>query len=339
MCEGRNERSKESLDCTLGWENWRNLAYDHDCGDGIRSIEALKILREIFFSGEGSDDDFIRIVKEDGSNLPRWLLQQCINEEVVREDGGEIAFQCLAMCSSIDRITTWMYRDSKDMSDLLISISRAVESQYCPPFSSDSCQNDLGQISGLVTAALTILEEVLMATEQLVVVDRGMCGIGCTNKYCQGILINSLMKLMESGEEPILLLTCRLLAFLNYLSPFCAGPLVLRGVKHHKNRGDILSCLLHLFNSEKFPCTLHIAELLIDLAETEVILNTSDMLACIDICLRELVNLPGSQKLLKKRHANLLRSFIISKKWKVAGVKYREKDIKEILQAEGWDEL
>ncbi len=73
MCEGRNERSKESLDCTLGWENWRNLAYDHDCGDGIRSIEALKILREIFFSGEGSDDDFIHIVKEDGSNLPRYI--------------------------------------------------------------------------------------------------------------------------------------------------------------------------------------------------------------------------------------------------------------------------
>ncbi len=58
-------------------------------------------------------------------------------------------------------------------------------------------------------------------------------------------------------------------------SPFCAGPLVLRGVKRHKNRGDVLSCLLHLFNSEKFPCTLHIAELLIDLAEKEVTLNTS----------------------------------------------------------------
>ncbi len=32
--------------------------------------------------------------------------------------------------------------------------------------------DDLGQISGLVTAALTILEEVLMATEQLVVVSK-----------------------------------------------------------------------------------------------------------------------------------------------------------------------
>ncbi len=64
-----------------------------------------------------------------------------------------------------------------------------------------------------------------------------------------------------------------------------------------------------------------------------------DMLVCIDICLRELVNLPGSQKLIKKKHANLLRSFIVSKKWKVAGGEYREKDIKEILQAEGWDEM
>ncbi len=49
MCEGKNERSKEPLDCTLGWENWRKLAYDHDCGDGVRAIEALKTLREIFF--------------------------------------------------------------------------------------------------------------------------------------------------------------------------------------------------------------------------------------------------------------------------------------------------
>ncbi len=73
MGEGRNERSKESLDCALRWENWRKLAYDPDGGDGVRAIEGLKTLREIFFSGEGSDDDFIRIVKEDGSKLPRYM--------------------------------------------------------------------------------------------------------------------------------------------------------------------------------------------------------------------------------------------------------------------------
>ncbi len=63
------------------------------------------------------------------------------------------------------------------------------------------------------------------------------------------------------------------------------------------------------------------------------------MLVCIDICLREVTNLPRSQKLFKKKCAILLRSFIRSTKWKVAGGEYREKDIKELLQAEGWDEV
>ncbi len=42
--------------------------------------------------------------------IPRWLLQQCISEEVAREGGEEIAFQCLAICSGIDRSATWLYR-------------------------------------------------------------------------------------------------------------------------------------------------------------------------------------------------------------------------------------
>ncbi len=48
------------------------MAYDRDCSDGVRLIESLKALREIFFSGEGSDADFVRIVKEDDSNLSRY---------------------------------------------------------------------------------------------------------------------------------------------------------------------------------------------------------------------------------------------------------------------------
>ncbi len=78
MGEGRNERSKESLDCKLGWGHWRKLAYSPDCGDGVRVIEALETLREILFYGEGSDDDFLRIVKEDGSKLPRYI--ECLGK-------------------------------------------------------------------------------------------------------------------------------------------------------------------------------------------------------------------------------------------------------------------
>ncbi len=73
MGGGTNEQSKESLDCKLGWEHWRKLAYGPDCGDGVRAIEVLKILREILFYGESSDDDFLRIVNEGGSKLPRYI--------------------------------------------------------------------------------------------------------------------------------------------------------------------------------------------------------------------------------------------------------------------------
>ncbi len=63
------------------------------------------------------------------------------------------------------------------------------------------------------------------------------------------------------------------------------------------------------------------------------------MLVCIDICLRELFNLPESQKLLKKVYVSLLRSFTLSEKWKVAGEQYRLNDMEEILQAEGGGEV
>ncbi len=53
---------------------------------------------------------------------------------------GGVQDKCI-YSPSLD-VTLTLCRDSKDIGDLLISISRAIEQpQYCPPFSSDSCQS------------------------------------------------------------------------------------------------------------------------------------------------------------------------------------------------------